>query len=361
MSRLDDPGYIDAVDPQGFLHLVEQFPAQIGLAWGKTRQSHPVSPEGIDGIAVLGVGGSGISGDVLKTILGPGLPMPVEVCKGYEIPGWIGRGTLVFAVSYSGETEETLETFEKARAAGARLFTVSTGGSLSKLGEMHGFPGVLVQPGLQPRAALGHLVFSMLGICQALGLGDFEKDVEETVALLKRRSAQWGRSSPLDSNPAKAMAEDLQATVPVIYGSEGLGAVAAYRWKCQLNECSKVNAYSNFFSELNHNEVMGWSSASEDSFPAGVVVLRQPGEHPRIRDRIKVTLALIEDRLRVVREVIAEGASPTARLMDLIHMGDYVATYLALARGVDPSSVDLIDQVKRELLSGTPSERSISG
>jgi glucose/mannose-6-phosphate isomerase len=354
MSRLDDPGHVDAVDSQGFLHLVEQFPEQIVQAWRRSKQLGPVSAEGVESIAVLGVGGSGISGNVLKTILGPSLPMPVEVCKGYEIPGWVGPRTLAFAVSYSGETEETLETFEKARAAGAQLVTVSTGGTLSKLGEMHGYPGALVQGGLQPRAALGHLVFSMLGICQGLGLGDFEREVDETVALLARRYLEWGRTSPLDSNLAKTLAEDLLGTVPVIYGSEGLGAVAAYRWKCQLNECSKVNAYSNFFSELNHNEVMGWSSASDNPFPVGLVVLRHAGEHPRIRDRIKVTLALMGDRPRVVREVDAEGASPTVRLMDLIHLGDYVATYLAIARGVDPCSVDLIDQIKRELLSGTP-------
>jgi glucose/mannose-6-phosphate isomerase len=348
MSKLDDASYIDEVDAEGFLRVVEQFSEQIPDAFQSAKRSGVRPAEPIDGIAVLGVGGSGISGDVLRAIFGPEFPLPVQVCKGYELPGWVGARTLVFAVSYSGETEETLEGFEKARSAGARIVTITTGGTLGKLGEMYGCPAVKPAGGLQPRAALGSLVFSMLGICQRLGLGDFEAEVDETARLLRHRAREWGRNIPSERNLAKGLAEELVGCLPVIYGSEGLAGVAAYRWKCQLNECGKVNAYWNEFSELNHNEVMGWTSGAA-MCPQGVVVLRHRGEHPRIAERIKVTLSLIGDRPRLVRQVLAEGESRTARIMDLIHLGDYVATYLAIARGVDPCRIDLIERVKREL------------
>ena len=348
MSKLDDASYIDEIDVEGFLGVVEQFPGQIPEAWQRAKHAS-VDPKGpLEGIAVLGVGGSGISGDVLKAILGADSPLMLHVCRGYELPGWVGYRTLVFAVSYSGETEETLEAFEKAHAAGARIVTVTTGGTLGKLGEMHGCPGVKLETGLQPRAALGSLVFAMLGICEDLGLAELEPDVQETSELLQRRSGEWGRAVPADRNLAKQIAEELTGCIPVIYGSEGLSGVAAYRWKCQLNECSKVNAYWNEFSELSHNEIMGWTRTQEIC-PQGVVVLRHRGEHPRITERIKVTLRLIGDRPRLVREVVAAGRSRAARIMDLIYLGDYVATYLAIVRGVDPRRIDLIDRVKREL------------
>lgn len=350
MSRLDDLNFLQSIDRDGFLGLVERFPEQVRDAWaaGKAVDAR-VQPEGITGVAVLGVGGSGMSGDVLKALLGPFFSRPVEVCKGYEIPGWIGRGALVFAVSYSGETEETLEAFDKARARGARMVTVSTGGTLAKIGEEAGFAGVRLQAGLQPRAALGHLLLAMLGVCQSLGFANFEADVRESVELLERRCPGYSRTSPLAQNPAKQLAEGLVGLTPVIYGSEGIAEVAAYRWKCQLNECSKVRAHSNFFSELGHNEIMGWTSEAQPDPRVALIVLRHAGEHPRIKHRISVTLPLLAGRVRRTDQIHAEGGCPLARLMDLIYAGDFVATYLAIAQGLDPTPIDLIDRIKRDV------------
>lgn len=349
MNRLDDAGYLDEIDRTGFLGRVERFPEQVRTGWEIGRQAAEGLRVAVDNVVVFGVGGSGISGDVLKAILGPRFSGVVEVSKGYEVPPWIGPRTLVFAVSHSGETEETIESFEKASETGALIVTVSTGGTLAELGEKHGFRGVRVEGGMQPRAALGHLVFSMLGVCQELGLGEFEGEVAETEALLHRRSGEWGFALPLENNQAKELARLLDGRVPLIYGSEGLAGVAAYRWKCQLNECSKVPAYHHLFSELNHNEVMGWTSLPDGFCPFGVVILRHAGEHPRIRERIELTKSLLGGRAALLREVHGEGGSATARLMDLTHLGDYVATYLAIARGVDPCRIDLIEEVKRRL------------
>ncbi|HEX2052334.1 MAG TPA: bifunctional phosphoglucose/phosphomannose isomerase [Actinomycetota bacterium] len=348
MSVLDDPQLIADTDPAGFLALVEEYPQQVEDGWllGKQVTDLP-SARDIDGIVVLGMGGSGISGNVLKAALGVGFSLPVRVSKGYGIPGWVGPNTLVFAVSYSGETEETLEAYEKARVAGARVVTVSSGGTLTRLGSEHGCAAVNLKTGLQPRAALGYLSMPLLAVCQGLGIGDYEADLTETLGLLRRRAAQWSRTVPAEANPAKQLAESLKGTVPVVYGAEGLGAVAAYRWKCQLNECSKVHAFENSFSEMNHNEVMGWTPGNGGRF--SVVTLRHPGEHPRIKDRFRVTLPILQERAAYCGEVRTEASSSLARLLDLIYMGDFVATYLAIASGVDPSSIELIDRVKAAL------------
>lgn len=348
---LDDDDLIARTDPGGFLNLVEEFPQQVADGWllGKQVSGLPGS-EGIDGVVILGMGGSGISGNVLKAALGMGFKCPVRVSKGYGIPGWVGTGTLVLAVSYSGETEETLEAYGKARAAGARVVTVSSGGTLSRLGDEHGCAAVNLKAGLQPRAALGYLSMPLLAVCQSLGLGHYEADVAETVELLSERAAQWGRRVPQDFNQAKQLAESLANTVPLIYGAEGLGAVAAYRWKCQLNECSKVHAFGNSVSELNHNEIMGWSRMSpQQDLRLGLVALRHPGEHPRIQERFRVTVPLLQDRAVFSGEFATDASSPLARLMDLMYLGDFVATYLAIVQGVDPTAIDLIDEVKGAL------------
>lgn len=351
MTGLDDAGLIARTDPGGFLNLVEEFPQQVADGWllGKQVNGLP-SAEGIDGVVVLGMGGSGISGNVLKAALGMSFKRPVRVSKGYGIPGWAGPGTLVFAVSYSGETEETLEAYGKARAAGARVVTVSSGGTLARLGDEHGCAAVNLKAGLQPRAALGYLSMPLLAVCQSLGLGRYESDVSETIDLLMQRAAQWSREVPLDLNPAKQMAVGLAGTIPLVYGAEGLGAVAAYRWKCQLNECAKVHAFGNSLSELNHNEIMGWSPLSaQPGVRLGLVALRHPAEHPRIQERFRITVPLLEQRANFSGEFRTPASSSLAQLMDLMYLGDFVATYLAIAQGVDPTAIDLIDEVKSAL------------
>lgn len=351
MTRLDDPELISRVDGRDFLRLVEDFPLQVADGWllGKQVSALP-SPRGVDGVVILGMGGSGISGNLLKAALGMEFKHPIRVSKGYGIPGWVGPATLVFAVSYSGETEETLEAYGKAVAAGARVITVSSGGSLARRGEEDGCAAVNLKTGLQPRAALGYLGMPLLAVCQSLGLGNYEADVAEVLELLAARAGQWRREVPLRDNPAKQMAVGLVGTLPLVYGAEGLGAVAAYRWKCQLNECSKMHAFGNSLSELNHNEIMGWSTLSkQDDLKLGLVTLRHPGEHPRIRDRFQVTVPLLENRAIFTGEVRTEARSQLARLMDLIYMGDFVATYLAIVQGIDPTTIDLIDEVKTRL------------
>ncbi|MDQ4149859.1 MAG: bifunctional phosphoglucose/phosphomannose isomerase [Actinomycetota bacterium] len=353
MTDLDDLSAIERADPGGFLECVEGSPGQVERGWelGKGVGSLP-DPAGVSSVLVTGMGGSGISGDLMNAVLGSGFPHVAYTCKGYDLPGWVGEETLVLAVSYSGRTEETLQAFEKAFARGASLVTISAGGPLADLGESRRCPAVVLPPGLQPRAALGYMSMALLGICQRMGWTDLEADVVETVELLGKRIDEYGRRSPASGNPAKQLAARLVHRLPLVYGSEGLAEVAAYRWKCQFNECSKIASYNHFFPELDHNEISGWAGTDRLDCPTTVIVLRHRHEHPRVERRIEVTLPLIAERVTAVEEVHAGGDSPLANLMDLICLGDFAATYVALLSGVDPSKVELIDEVKRQL--GTP-------
>jgi glucose/mannose-6-phosphate isomerase len=353
MNDLDELGLIERLDPERFLASVERFPEQIRDAH---KLAHAVQglpdPEGVDSIAILGMGGSGISGDVAEVVVGSRMALPIRTLKGYELPRWVGRNTLVFAASYSGDTEETLATFEEAAARrGARVVIITTGGEISRWGREFDIPIVEIPPGLRPRAALGYLCLPILVVCERLGLGpSIEEDVWETVDLIQRRSSEYGRSAPGTFNPAKRLARSLYGKIPIVYGSEGLAAVAAYRWKCQFNECSKVPAWASTFPELNHNEVVGWKELAQVTRRyLALVALRPPEEHPRIARRVEITLPLIQANLGLVAQVHGEGSSALARLFDLIYLGDFVATYLALLQGVDPAPTEIIKALKSRL------------
>lgn len=356
MNDLDDLALVGKCDPSDFLGAVEGFPDQLRDAHERSLRAELLPGlKGIDSVAVLGMGGSGISGDVARVILGEESNLFVQTLKGYELPKWVGPKTLVFAVSYSGNTEETLTTFEEAtQNRRAPVVIVTTGGELAARGRKLGVPIVEVPEGLQPRAAFGYLSIPILVVCERMGLGPKAGPaIEETIALAGRRSAQWGREVPASQNSAKQLALRLAGKVPLIYGSEGLAEVAAYRWKCQFNECSKVPAWWHVFPELNHNEVVGWKQLApltRDSM--ALLVLRHDGEHPRITKRIEVTLPLIEANLGFVQQVRAEGSSALARLIDLTYFGDFVGTYLAIAQGIDPAPVEVIAILKSKLAGG---------
>ena len=352
---LDDPKELAAADPSDFLRAVEALPAQLGEAIGLARAVDGLPPaEGLTGIAVLGMGGSGISGELCRSVLAPLAPVPVVTIRNYDLPAWVGPETLVFAVSYSGNTEETLSAFGQAAERGARIVAVTAGGALAEEAGAGGYPAVVVPGGLMPRAALGYVGMPPLVVCGRLGLAPgLEAALDEAVEIAARRAAECHRSVPAASNPAKGLAARLVGCLPLVWGSDGIAGAAAYRLKCQLNENAKVLAGWATFPELNHNEVVGLyrsgGDAAANPAPLGIVVLRHEGEPARTARRIGVTRSLLSDSVEFVEDVWARGSSPLARLLDLVTTGDHASTYLAIARGVDPAPIAAIDTLKAAL------------
>jgi glucose/mannose-6-phosphate isomerase len=301
-------------------------------------------------VLVLGMGGSGIGGDLLRALLYDRARFPVTVVKDYVPPGWVGPDTVALVCSYSGNTEETLAAYEAAHAAGARCVAVSSGGQLLKRAAAHGTPAVRIPAGLPPRAALGLLLGPLLGLADRAGwlegLGD---GVAEAGRLLRELVSEWGPERPAAENPAKELARALVGHVPVVYAASRLAEPAALRWKTQLNENSKVYATWNVFPELNHNETVGWALAGQPEALLQVVVLRDPDDPPRLVRRLQVTREVSLGAAAGYHEVLARGRHPLARLMSLVLFGDLVSVYLAYLNEVDPTPVAVIDELKRRL------------
>ncbi|HEY7874417.1 MAG TPA: bifunctional phosphoglucose/phosphomannose isomerase [Actinomycetota bacterium] len=353
MTTLDDLDRLARLDSEGVLGMIEQFSDQIRQGWelGLATPSLP-DATGVDSIVVLGMGGSGVSGDVVQSVIEPRLPLSFRVIKSYgPLPEAIGRSSLVFAVSYSGNTEETLAAFEEAHSRGARAVAICSGGELAERAAAYGVAHVAIPPGRQPRASLGYLMLPILAVLQKVGLvPNADADVEEAIAVTASLGERCDRARSVSENPAKDLALRIEGKVPVVYGSYGPTATAAQRFKCDLNEYAKTPAFWNFIPELDHNEIVGWNRLAEMTRHNFVGVLLRDVEEPeRIARRFEVTRSLIEDHLAEVVEVTAEGRSPLARVLSLIMLTQLGAIYLGLAYGVDPGPVDAIDKLKAEL------------
>jgi glucose/mannose-6-phosphate isomerase len=350
-AALDDPDVIRAADPAGMLRLVSDLGGQLerGFAIGREASGLP-SAEHIRSIAVCGMGGSGIAGDVLRGLYAPRLPFPVAVVKGYGLPEFCGRDTLVVAISFSGNTEETVAAYAQAVDRGCRVVAVSGRGRLAELAVADQVAHVPLPPEAPPvpRAALGYLAGSVIGALDALGvIPPAAADVERTAVVLGGLGEELGPEQPVEGNEAKRIAGWLLGRTPVVWGSEGLAEPAALRWKNQMNENAKVPAFWNVVPELDHNEIEGWSGHAGGSFAA--VLLRHRGEDPPNALRMEATVETVTALGLEVREVHARGTGPLDRLFSLIMVGDFASAYLAVLRGVDPAAIPVLTGLKERL------------
>jgi glucose/mannose-6-phosphate isomerase len=345
---LDLAELLHAADPSDMLGHVAALPEHCRSAYDAAVALDLPSADGVSAVVVCGMGGSAVAGDVLRAVFRDRLGVPIEVNRGHELPAYAGPHTLVVVSSYSGETSETLSAFREARARGCRVIAVTSGGTLAaECGEAR-LPVVPVPGGLQPRAALGHLGFSALGALESAGLlPPLGADVDEAVQELAVLAERLGPEEPTERNPAKALAMRIGDKVPVIWGAEGIGAVAAMRWKTQLNENGKVPAFWASMSELDHNEVVGWVGNSGHAF--SLIALRHDGEHPEIARRFPLSYDIARAGGMDNAEVRAAGRSALARLMSLVIVGDYTSVYLGLRRGHDPTPVEVLVNLKAAL------------
>jgi glucose/mannose-6-phosphate isomerase len=344
-----------AVDSLGFGDALASLPEQLAAAHevaGKVPAAALPDAAAFDRIVTLGMGGSGIAGNVLQAIGTATLPVPVTVLKHYRTPAFVNDRTLAFALSYSGDTEETLEMARGALAAGATLVTISSGGELAQLAQDSGSLHVPCPDDiLMPRLALGALVAPLVVVLFRMGmLPEAHAGLLRAQAQLARRRDQCKPSVEGDRNPARELARKIGRTIPIVYGSGGLGAVAAMRWKQSVNENAKAPAFWNEYPELDHNEVCGWGQHGDVTRQVFTLVeLRHGLEHPRLEQRAAATRELIEEALVQVLAVDAEGEGRLAQLLDLVHLGDWASYYLALDNDVDPGPIDAITQLKASL------------
>jgi glucose/mannose-6-phosphate isomerase len=344
-----------AVDSLNVGEALCAMPEQLATAHeqaGKIERARLPTAADFDHIATMGMGGSGIAGDILQAIGTATLPVPLTVLKHFRTPAFVGARTLAFAVSYSGATEETLEMARGAFAAGARVITVGSGGPLEQFSREHELLHVSCPRDIRlPRFALGALLAPLVVILFRMGmLPEGHATLLKAQEQLKRRRDQCKPNADPSRNPARELARRIDRTIPIVYGAGGFGGVAAMRWKSSINENAKSPAFWNVYPELDHNEVCGWGQHGDVTRQVFTLVELHHGmEHPQLERRMTATRELIEEALHQVITVDAEGEGRLAQLLDLIYLGDWTSYYLALANDVDPGPIDAVTQLKARL------------
>ncbi len=345
---LDELNEIKKIDKSNMLSFCVEAPKHYGDA-AKLAKSFSADLPRPETIIVAGMGGSAIGGELLKDWARDRISVPVEICREYHLPAYANRSTLVFTVSYSGETEETLSVLLDAVKRKCMVICISSGGKLNELAEKMNFPHLLVPSGMAPRATLPYLFIPMPTILQEMGLvSKVDAEISETVQILRQVSAENSPNRQSSSNSSKTLASSINGTVPAVYGF-GLYRAVAQRVKTQFNENSKNPAKWEFFPELDHNEIVGWEAAREFAKCFSIIFIRDVEEPIEIRGRIEVTKDLMcQQKLRLL-EVWSKGKSSLAKMSSVICTGDFTSVYLAVLRGIDPTPVKTIDLLKKEL------------
>lgn len=302
--------------------------------------SAKLGPIPSSGLLVCGMGGSAIGGDLAAAALGSRLSKPLDVIRGYGVPSWTAPDRAIFCSSYSGNTEETIACYDAAEAVGARRIVATTGGRIAELARRDKVPVIGMPAGLQPRAAVGYTFAIAAEVAALVGAGPaIRMEIDSSAAHLEA-----AKGSLLEK--AAEIAARIEGSVPLLYGC-GLTVPIAYRWKCQINENAKLPAFHHQLPEMDHNEIVGWEGGPGGAYTA--ILLEDSDQHPRERQRLELTAELIAGAAHDVIRLETEGETRTERLLRSVMLGDLISLELAARSGVDPTPVDVIENLKDRL------------
>lgn len=354
MGILDNLGQIKKLDSANMLQNLMDFPDQIEAAWQSAEKlALPTHYLKIKNVVILGMGGSAIGGDLCVGLSLYNSKVPIIIHRDYDLPAFVDHDSLVIAVSYSGNTEETVSGFQAAGEKGAKMLAISSGGDLAPICRKYRAPLLEINYGAQPRAALGYLLTPILGILSRLGILAISRgEIETAIQLLKGLDSKIRPEVPTAKNIAKQLANKLYDRIAIIIGSGAL-KVAARRWKTQINENAKSAVWAEELPELCHNFIVGLDFPKRLKDKIFVVVLQSKYDHPRNKIRQSVVFQILQQK-SIPYEPILMHPSDSAldEMLSAIYLGDYVSYYLAIANGLDPTPIKSIELLK-ERLAGT--------
>ncbi len=352
--RLDNIGVlISNIDKSNMLKILTGFPDQCreALKIGKRFILPRSYFKGIEKIVFLGVGGSAIGADLIRTYLWDEIKLPIIVNRNYTLPEFVDKSTLLFACSYSGDTEETISAYKEGIRKKSRIIVLTSGGSLKGMAERNGIPCLIIPQGMPPRGALGYSSIPLIALLSKAGLtGEKDAAILESARVMGRLCKEE-LSPEVDTveNIAKSIAIRLYNKIPVIYGSSDHTDVAVTRWRGQLAENAKCLSSSHLFPEMNHNEIVGWEYPKNLLKGLVIILLRDTEDNPRIKKRMDITGGMLRKKSNGIIEVCSRGNGFLSRLFSLIYIGDFVSFYLAILNRVDPTPVERIKYLKKEL------------
>jgi glucose/mannose-6-phosphate isomerase len=306
--------------------------------------------DSIHNILYLGMGGSAVAGNLLYDILFDQLKVPLDVVRSYFAPSYCTEDTLVIASSYSGNTEETLSSLEKAAETGAQIIVITSGGKIEEIAPKNGWGLISIPKGFPPRQALGYLFFPLYHLFGRFGLiNDYQSDLNELIKFVQDAAKRNDYPNINGRVLSKELAQMIYNKVPILYSTAPYLKSVSIRWQNQIQENAKSLAFSNVLPELNHNEILGWEQGLEALKNFIVIFLENEQPHPRIKKRIELTKNIIKERGIEVVDIYSAGGTIMEKVFSVIILGDWVSYYLAMAYKKDPVKIDNIDFLKTRL------------
>jgi glucose/mannose-6-phosphate isomerase len=339
---LDDLKYINQTDKVDALGIAGNEPKQLTYDFALT-----VDYSGIENVVYAAMGGSALAASLSQTW--PGYKVPCEIVRSYNLPDYVSSKTLCIVASNSGNTEETLSALAEAEAKKAKIVVIAGGGKLKEIAETKGYPLALLPDAKQPRYGVFYNLKALVEIGKQTNI--FAQTdlslLELAVPFLQEKVKGWQPIVSVRDNLAKQIALDCLGKSVVIYAGPKL-APAAYKWKISFNENAKHIAWYGIYSEFNHNEFIGWSQQPIDK-PYCIIDLRSDLEHPRIQKRFALSARLLSGKRPEALVVQVEGNNIVEQLLYAVLLGDFTTLYTAIANGIDPAPVDLVEKFKRIL------------
>ncbi len=345
---LDQPDIYAQLDPSGLRDRIAGLADQCQQAWQKGQAFQlPASYGSARTVALLGVGGSAIGGDLIAGLAVLENGPQVTTCRSPHLPGWVGPDTLALVSSYSGNTEETLAMYQQAKEKGAHLVALTSGGELARLAREDGTPCFTISYEGEPRSALGYSFVAPLALLCALGLmSDKSTDLGEATQNVRDMAVGLGPNTPHPQNLAKDIAAMLHNRLPIVYGAGFLSGVAR-RWKTQLNENSKVWSFWEELPEASHNSVEAFHLHQTIGEQVSVILLHSYLLAPHASERFQAIEGLLVREGIPYRQLDGAGQSPLSHLLSTVLLGDYTSYYLAMLNRVDPSPLPIIEGLKQ--------------
>lgn len=349
-GTLDNVEHVLSIDKDGMLAEIARFADNAEKAIIDTLQVDLGDEYDYSSVLIAGMGGSAVGGLLLSDWLLYSTKVPIQVSRGYHMPGWVNKKTLVYAVSYSGNTEETLSQYHEAREKECRIICFCSGGELEELAKNNGDPVVYFPKGVQPRAAIPFQFFSLAAVSMSIGLIEDEQyeEILETFEVTKLLCDSMKLEVPTEDNMAKQLANILKEYVPFIYAPRQFQAVA-YRYSTQFNENSKSPAAASFFPEMFHNSIMAREGSEDLLCTNCVVIIRDPLEGERLSKKIGVSNDLMSEKFGKLVEVQAVGKALLTRMMSALLIGDFASAYLGVLYSIDPGTTDSIEALKASM------------
>ncbi len=320
--------------------LVQNFTKQLKEAKAIAEKAIVSESKNIRSVVVTGLGGSGIGGTIVSELVADACPVPVIINKDYFLPAFVNESTLVIVSSYSGNTEETLSAMQQAIAQKAQVIAITSGGKVMQLAQQHQFDFIEIPGGQPPRSCIGYSLVQLIKILVAKQLANAAlfANLNSAIQLLDHENEAIKAE-------AQKIASKLLNKIPVIY-SLGTCEGAVVRFRQQINENSKMLCWHHTFPEMNHNELVGWTTRNES---LAVITFHTAFDYARTKKRYEVCRPVFEKYAGAVIDVEAKGQSKLEQFLYLINIGDWISCFLADLRGIDPVEVNIIDHLKGEL------------